>query len=253
MAGEYYIRKGGEKMTINYAHRGASGYYPENTMVSFEKAVEMGCSGIETDVQMTKDGILVLIHDELVNRTTDKAGFVKDFTYSELKKLDAGSWLSKDFSGCRIPAVEELMLFAKNQDIIINFEIKTGVIEYKGIEEKLIGMIYKYNLTDRVILSSFNHYSTVKCKEISKDIKTGLLYMEGIYKPERYAKFVGADALHPYFYALNRDIIKDIKDEGIMINTFTVNDTDYMNYFYKLGIDGIITNYPDKLKNVMGD
>lgn len=238
-------------MTINYAHRGASGYYPENTMISFEKAIEMGCTGIETDVQMTKDGVLVLIHDEMVNRTTDGAGFVKDFTYSELRRLDAGSWFSKEYANHKIPSLEEILLLVKNTNIQLNIEIKSGVIEYEGIEQKLIDTVYKYNMDKQIIFSSFNHYSMVKCKEISKEIKTGLLYMEGIYKPCRYAKFVGADALHPYFYALNGEIIKEAKEEGLMINTFTVNDTNYMEYFYQLGVDGIITNYPDKLKKIM--
>lgn len=238
-------------MTINYAHRGASGYYPENTILSFEKAIELGCSGIETDVQMTKDGVLVLVHDEMVNRTTDGVGFVKDYTYSDLAKLDAASWFSKDFNGLRIPAIDELIYLVKDRDIIINFEVKTGIIQYEGIEEKLINTIYKHNLQERVILSSFNHYSMVKCKEISSGIKTGLLYMEGLYKPEQYAKFVGADALHPHFYALNNELIKIIHDAGIGINTFTVNDTNYMKYFYQAGVEGIITNYPDKLKKVM--
>lgn len=238
-------------MTINYAHRGASGYYPENTMLSFEKAIELGCSGIETDVQMTKDGVLVLIHDEMVNRTTDGAGFVKDYTYSDLSKLDAGSWYSKDFKGLKIPAIDELIYLVKDSDIIIDFEVKNGIIQYKDIEEKLIDVIYEHNIQDRVILSSFNHYSMVKCKEISNEIKTGLLYMEGLYKPEQYAKSASADALHPYFYALNNELIRNIKDAGIAINTFTVNEINYMKYFYQAGIDGIITNYPDKLKKVM--
>jgi glycerophosphoryl diester phosphodiesterase len=238
-------------MAVNYAHRGASGYYPENTMIAFEKAVEMGCTGIETDVQMTKDGVLVLIHDEMVNRTTDDVGLVKDFTYNELRRLDAGSWYSKEFMGAKIPSVDELLLFAGDKDIIINFEIKSGIIYYEGIEEKLIDLIYKYNFQDRVIISSFNHYSVVKCKEISKEIKTGLLYMEGLYKPEKYAKFVGANALHPYYLTLNRDIINGIKEEGILINVFTVNDVNYMKYLEDLGVDGIITNYPDKLKKII--
>lgn len=238
-------------MTVNYAHRGASGYYPENTMLSFEKAIELGCSGIETDVQITKDGVLVLIHDEMVNRTTNGAGFLKDYTFSDLSKLDAGSWYSKDFRGLRIPTVEELIYLVKDSDLIINFELKNGVIQYKDLEEKLINTIYEHNIQDRVILSSFNHYSMVKCKEISSEIKTGLLYMEGLYKPEQYAKTAFADALHPYFYALNNELISIIKSEGIGINTFTVNDENYMKYFYQAGVDGIITNYPDKLKKVM--
>ena len=96
-------------MTINYAHRGASAYYPENTMLSFEKALEMGATGIETDVQLTKDGVLVLIHDEMVNRTTNGEGFVEDYTYKELNKLDAGCWMGEEFTGIKIPTVEELI------------------------------------------------------------------------------------------------------------------------------------------------
>lgn len=236
---------------INYAHRGASGYYPENTMLSFEKAVELGCTGIETDVQMTSDGVLVLIHDEMVNRTTNGSGFVKDYSYSDLEKLDAGSWFSKEYKEVRIPSLEEFMSFIVNKDIIVNLELKTGVINYDGLEEKVIDMIYKYGIEDRVILSSFNHYSMVKCKEISRSIKTGLLYMEGLYKPWEYADYTGADALHPYFYAVNREVIEEIKNKNKLLNIFTVNDENYMRYFWELKVDGIITNYPDKMKNIM--
>ena len=240
-------------MIINYAHRGASGYYPENTLLSFEKALDMGCTGIETDVQMTSDGVLVLIHDEMVNRTTNGKGLVKDFTYKELKALDAGSWMNASFSGQFIPTAEELISLIKDKDIRINFELKTGIVQYENIEKKLIDLIYKNNLQHKVILSSFNHYSIVKCKEISKEISTGLLYMEGLYKPEKYAKYVGANALHPYFYALNAEIAEGIKKAGLSINTFTVNEENQMKYFCGLNIDGIITNYPDKLNKIMED
>jgi glycerophosphoryl diester phosphodiesterase len=166
-------------MTINYAHRGASGYYPENTMMAFEKAIELGCTGIETDVHMTKDGYLVLMHDEKIDRTTDGMGYIKDYNLEELRQLDAGKWKALEFSGERIPTVEELIELAKSKDIIINFEIKTDVIWYKDIEQKLIEMIHKYNVSDKIIISSFNHYTIHKCKQIDKNIKTGLLYMEG--------------------------------------------------------------------------
>jgi glycerophosphoryl diester phosphodiesterase len=238
-------------MIVNYAHRGASGYYPENTVLSFQKALEMGCTGIETDVQLTKDGVLVLMHDEMVNRTTNSTGFVKDYSYKELSVLDAGAWMSEEYKGLKVPTAEELILMVKDKNVIINFEIKSGVIIYDGIEEKLIDLIYKYGMENRVILSSFNHYSMVHCKEISQDIKTGLLYMEGLYKPGAYAKTARADAIHPNFYAMKGEIIREVKDEGIMVNTFTVNDINYMKYFINIGVDGIITNYPDKLKNIL--
>ncbi len=238
-------------MVLNYAHRGASGYYPENTMPAFVKAVEMGCDGIETDVQMTRDGVLVLIHDETVNRTTGGIGFVKDFRYRELCRLDAGAWFAREFSGAKVPTAEELLLLAKDTGIRINFEIKTGIVQYEGIEEKLIDLIHRYGWQDRVILSSFNHYSMVRAKEITGNIKTGLLYMEGLYKPGRYAKSTGADALHPYFYALNEEVVREIKAEGLLINPFTVNDSTVMGHLLQLGVDGIITNYPDKLKTIV--
>jgi glycerophosphoryl diester phosphodiesterase len=111
-------------------------------------------------------------------------------------------------------------------------------------------MIHKYDMADRTILSGFNHYAMVECKKIDKNMKVGLLYMSGLYKPENYAKFVGADALHPLFYALNEGIIRGIKKEGLMINTYTVNEEKYMKYLIA-GVDGIITNYPEKLNKLL--
>jgi glycerophosphoryl diester phosphodiesterase len=240
-------------MTINYAHRGASAYFPENTMLSFEKALEMGCTGIETDVQMTKDGVLVLIHDEMVNRTTNGDGLVKDYTYSELTKLDAGSWMGEEFTGNSIPTVEELIYLVKDKNIIIDFEIKTGVVIYEDIEQKLIELIYKHRIAHKVILSSFNHYSIAKCNKISKEISTGILYMAGIYKPYDYAKTVGANAIHPYFLAINEEVIKQTKKHRIKVNVFTVDDEKYMKSFLAMEVDGIITDYPDKLNKIMND
>jgi len=240
-------------MIINYAHRGASGYFPENTMLSFKKALELGATGIETDVQMTSDGVLVLIHDEFINRTTNGLGLVKDFTYDELNNLDAGSWFNENYSREKIPTAEQLIIFAKANNILLNLEIKNGVIKYPGIEEKIIEMLYEYKYQNKVILSSFNHYSMVLCKEISKEIKTGLLYMAGLYRPEVYCKYTGADALHPYFHSINKEIIDNAKKEGISVNPFTVNEEIHMKNLIFAGVNGLITNYPDILKQVLID
>ncbi|WP_291635035.1 glycerophosphodiester phosphodiesterase, partial [Clostridium sp.] len=231
-------------MTINYGHRGASAYFPENTMLSFEMALEMGCTGLETDVQLTKDGVLVLIHDETVNRTTNGQGFVKDYTYRELNKLDAGSWKGEEFTGIKIPTVEELIYLIKDKNIIINFEIKSGIVMYEGIEQKLIDLIYKHKMVHKVILSSFNHYSMAKCKKISKEIDTGVLYMEGLYKPYNYVKTVGANAIHPYYLSVNAEVIRAAKKHKTNINVFTVDDEEYMKTFLDMKVEGIITNYP---------
>jgi len=238
-------------MIINYAHRGASGYFPENTMLSFKKALELGATGIETDVQMTSDGALVLIHDEYVNRTTTGLGLVKDFTYTALNNLDAGSWFSIKYKNEKIPTAQELIIFAKENNLLLNLELKNNIISYSGLEEKLINMIYKYEYQNKVILSSFNHYSMVHCKNISKEIKTGLLYEANLYQPEIYCKTTRADALHPYFHSINKKSIDNSKRLGLLINPFTVDVERDMANLIALGVDGLITNYPDKLNAVL--
>lgn len=239
-------------MTINYAHRGASGEYPENTMLAFEKAVELGCTGIETDVHVTKDGHLVLIHDETVDRTTNGKGYIKDHNLEDLKKLDAGSFKDDAFKGASIPLLEELLEFVKDKNIKLNLELKTDVIWYAGIEEKVLDLVYKYNLKDRVIISSFNHYSVHRFKNLDNTIETGLLYMEGLFEPHLYAKIVGSEAIHPIYPAIdNEELVKRVKKAGIKINTWTVNKEDDMRRLLSYGVEGIITNYPDKLNNIM--
>ena len=183
-------------MTMNYAHRGASGYCPENTMASFAKAIELGATGIETDVQMTSDGQLVLIHDETLLRTTGVDKYVKDVTLAEIKQLDAGSWFDESFAAEKIPTLDELMQLAKQHKIKLNIEIKSGIILYPGIEQKVIDKVYEYEFQDDVIISNFNHYSLALCKQIDSHIATGILYMEGLYRPWDYAASLQANALH---------------------------------------------------------
>jgi glycerophosphoryl diester phosphodiesterase len=246
------IKLGEIYMTINYAHRGASGDYPENTMLAFEKAIEMGCGGIETDVHVTKDGCLVLIHDETIDRTSNGKGYISDFTLEELKQFDAGSWKGEAYSGLTIPSIDELLMLVKDKDLIINLELKTDVIQYQGIEEKVINKIYEYGVESKVIISSFNHYTVRRCKDIDKDIKIGLLYMEGLYEPQMYADIVGAEAIHPYYHTVDNDqLVERIRKSNIEVNVWTVNDEAAMKRFLQFKVHGIITNYPDKLKKIM--
>jgi glycerophosphoryl diester phosphodiesterase len=114
-----------------------------------------------------------------------------------------------------------------------------------------IEKIYQHRIKDKVIISSFNHYSMLRCKAIDNTLKVGLLYDCCIYKPGKYAKELGVDAVHPSFYSLNKEVIKEIKDQNLMINTWTVNEEKYMRRLIEHKIDGIITNYPDRLKRVI--
>jgi len=236
---------------INYAHRGASGYFPENTMLAFQEGVKMGATGLETDVQMTKDGVLILIHDETLNRTTNGKGFVKDYTYQEIAELDAGSWYKRSFRGEKIPTLRELLEFVKDKNIMLNLELKNTLIPYHGMEELVLQLIKEYKVEKKIIISSFNHYSIVKVKKLNNKIKTAILYTEGLFHPERYAKYVGANAIHPYYLAINEEIVKEVKKEKILINPFTVNKEEDMLNLIKMGVDGIITNYPDILHKLL--
>lgn len=232
--------------TLNIAHRGFSGKYPENTMMAFRKAVDVGADGIETDLHMTSDGIIVICHDETIDRTTNGSGFIKDYTYDEIRKLDAGK-------GEKIPSLDELLNFMKDKNLLLNLELKNDVINYNNLEKDTINKIYEYGLEKNVIISSFNHQSMKRVKQYDSSIRTGLLYGSTICKPEEYAKQMGADALHPLFsLVMDQDVVHDIKKSGILINAYTVNREDEMKKLIGLGIDGIITNYPNILKKLFG-
>ncbi|MCR5098552.1 MAG: glycerophosphodiester phosphodiesterase [Lachnospiraceae bacterium] len=236
----------------NYAHRGFSGEYPENTMIAFEKAIEVGCEGIEMDVHLTKDGRIVIIHDELIDRTSDGKGFVKDYTYEELTKFDF-SYTFKDKVGfCRIPTLEEFMELVHDKDIIINIELKTGIIPYQGIEQAVYDMIQKYDMHDKVVISSFGHASVMKMKEIDPTIKCGFLTETGILNVGEYIKSHGVECYHPLFAMLNNpELVADIRSHGLEINTWTVNEVPYIEMLIDLGVEGIIGNYPNLTKEVL--
>lgn len=234
-------------MTLIFGHRGAAGTFPENTMLSFDAAVKAGAHGIELDVQMTKDGVVVVIHDETVDRTTNGKGFIKDLDYKELTMLDA-SYSFPQFSGkARIPTLEEVLEWAvAYPSLFVNIELKNGIVEYSKLEEKTIELVSKYKLEDNVILSSFNHYSLVKCKSISDEIKTAVLYMEGLYKPWKYAQSIGAQGLHPYFHAAKKQIINEAQSFGIDVRPFTVNDSSVMKQLFNDQVAAFITDFPER-------
>ncbi len=239
------------KKSLNIAHRGFSSKYPENTMLAFKKGVEAGCEGIETDLHMTKDGIIVICHDETINRTTNGEGYIKDYTYEKLCKFEAGIKFDKQFIGEKIPSLDELLDYVKDKDLLINLELKNDIIFYDDLEKKVVDKVYEFKLEKNVILSSFNHYSMLKIKQYNPEIKTGLLYEAILYKPEEYIKTLKADALHPPFYSLKDEKrVNEIKNNGIMINTYNVKKEEDMKRLIELEIDGIITDYPDKLYKI---
>ena len=150
-------------MTKVFAHRGASGYAPENTLQAFSLAQEQGADGIELDVQLTKDGEVVVIHDETIDRTSTGKGYVRDYTLEELKKFSFHNHMEK-YKGVKIPTLREVLELVKPGKMEVNIELKTGIFWYPDIEEKTMKIVEEAGMEDRVIYSSFNHYSVQKVR-----------------------------------------------------------------------------------------
>jgi len=232
-----------------FAHRGYSGAYPENTMLAFKKAAETGCDGIELDVQLTKDGIVVIIHDETIDRTTDGTGEVKDFTYEELKKYNADMICGGEHGFEHIPTFEEYCRWAKEQNLITNVEIKSGVYYYEELEEKTLELVRRYGLEKKVLFSSFNHVSIIRLKELAPDIPCGaLLEHEGLGNPGYYCSRYHFECYHPGVKGITEEQVKNCKKFGIKLNVWTVNDMAALEQLYHWGCDGVISNFPEVCK-----
>ena len=227
-----------------WAHRGASFYAPENTLEAFDIAVKQKADGIELDVQLSKDGQPVVIHDETIDRVSDGTGYVRDYNLNELKKFNFGK-LFPHFGFCVIPTLEEVYGLLKQTDLTINVELKTGIIFYEGIEEKLVNLAQRMNMEDRIIYSSFNHYSLLNLKKIKKDAKIGLLVSDIYVDVLDYAVKLGADALHPMGYMLRLPgFIEESKAKKMKLHVWTVDDEEEIKLLNAYGTDAIITNKP---------
>lgn len=207
-----------------WAHRGASGYAPENTIEAFRMAAQLNADGVELDVQLTKDGELVVVHDERVDRVSDRVGYVKDYTLEELRP-----------TGMKI-----------------NIECKTGIFFYPGLEEKMVKLVEDMKMTDRIWCSSFNHESVLKVKQLCPAMKTGFLIADVIVNVADYSKRCGVDALHPALYHMqDESLIRKCRENGLAVHVWTVNETEDMKKLCRAGVEAIITNFPDNARNVV--
>ncbi|MBF8438102.1 glycerophosphodiester phosphodiesterase [Halanaerobiaceae bacterium Z-7014] len=233
-------------------HRGAMGSAPENTLPSFRKAIEESADGVEFDVQLSADGLPVVIHDEALDRTTNAEGPVNALTARELRELDAGSFFSSEFNGANLPLLKEVLEVIQDMDII-NLELKNGNIRYEGMEEKVIGLTREYGVFDKTIFSSFNHYSIKKIKEIEPAARTGVLYMAGIYRPWEYAKKLGAEAIHPFYAATVPEIVEECHKHDMAVNAFGANDDSVIRQLLMMNVDAIITDYPARAREILDE
>lgn len=233
-------------MTKVIAHRGFSSQYPENSLLAFEKAMELGADGAEFDVQLTADGVPVVFHDESLERITGNKLFIKDLTYGQLQAFD----ISYRFKGkCpvqRIPSLAEYFGLVKDKPFLNIIEFKTAIFEYDGIEKQVIDMIAEHGLADRVILSSFNHYTLLRCKALAPDLPRGILYECRIAEPQDYANRLDMQFLHPDYRFLNDEEMAKYDAAHIKTNPWTVDNESDMRYLMaNPNIYAIMSNKPD--------
>ena len=220
-------------------HRGYSAIYPENTMMAFIKAYEKGFDGVETDVHLSRDGELVLIHDEKINRTSTGKGYVKDYTLKELREFN---FCYKHQGNFPIPTLRELLEFIQDKDFVVNIELKTDVFHYEGIEEKVYRLVKELGVEDKIYYSSFYLPSVLKMREIDDDVYVGYLMDLGYEK--RYRELIEnqVKAFHPRYNFLNQKRMENLKSQGIQVATWTVPNKKEYERLKELGVDIIIAN-----------
>ncbi len=223
------------------AHRGYSERYPENTLLAFQKAIEAGADMIELDVHLSRDGELVVIHDDDISRTSNGYGLVMDTPLSELKKLDF-SYKFPHFGHVSIPALGEVFDLVKGK-IMVNVEIKKLPMNYKGIEEKLVELIRVKGVADQVIISSFDHYSLLKVKVLFPEIRTGMLYVAVWTCFERELEALKAYSVHPHVDAAYAEQLKWAHDNGYKVYPWVAGSREELTRLIGSGhVDGIMVN-----------
>lgn len=237
--------------TLNIAHRGASAVAPENTLAAFEKALKLGADGIELDVRLCADGTPVVIHNPTVDATTDGSGSVAEMTLPQLKELDAGAWFGPTFAGERIPTLEET-LTAVGGRLLVNIELKGTAILGRSLVRATVDLIERHHLAEQVLISSFNPLLLHRVQRIAPKIPTGLLYVwafvPGVAQkvaPRPYS------ALHPGLAVLTQDHVSWIQRRHYRIHVWTVDDPTDMRRLIAWGVDGIITNTPAVLHDLL--
>lgn len=226
-----------------FAHRGASHYAPENTLPAFALAAAQGADGIELDVHLSKDGELVVIHDETLDRTTDGTGLVRDHTLAQLQALCADNHMP-GFADARIPTLREVLELIRPTPLLVNIELKTGVLWYEGIEQKALDLVREMGMADRVIWSSFNHYSIETVRQLAPEAETAYLYSDIICGVERYAAAHGVRGLHPGLWNVKMaDLLQRYLASGLAVRVWTVDAAADLRWLLAAGAD-VITNDP---------
>ena len=239
-----------------FAHRGWSGCYPENTFLSIQKAVALGCNAIEFDVLMTKDRQLVLLHDRILDRTTNSTGLLSDYSYEYINTLDVGQWFSPEYENTRIPTLEAVLSLLQKvtPPILINIEIKAGCWEeqesYDNAECQIIALVKKYKLEKQVIISSFRWDFLLRFKQQSPELATALVskdvLSDFIPRLVEFKEKYGCIAFHVKHNRLSKEFVTACHANDLRVHTYVVNNIDVLKKCLKYKVDGIFTDVPER-------
>jgi glycerophosphoryl diester phosphodiesterase len=234
------------KRTINCAHRGASGHAPENTISAVEKAIDMGADMVEIDIQQTADDRFAVFHDILLDRTSSGTGPLWEKTLAELKALDTGSWFGPDWVGERIPSLDEVLEITRGR-VSLNIELKLHGHE-RGVVELAIRALHDNNIEDhcprKSLVTCFDHTIAIEIKRANPTLTVGAIlgpdeYSTGVFDAE-------VDVLSMEKSLVDEDFMTLARATGKEVHVWTVDDTDNMRRLIDLGVDAVITNYPDR-------
>lgn len=224
---------------LKIGHRGAKGHEPENTFVSFQKALDMQVDGIELDVHLSADGEIIVIHDETIDRTTNGKGFVNALSLRELK-----AFLIEGHQ--QIPTLKEVFDLV-NQDCMINIELKS----YEATD-KVVALIEKYVTKkgwkyDRFLVSSFDWNALQQVAFLNDEIPIGVLTETDLDLALAFAKFIQAKSIHPHFHLLTKENTKRIQEKGIQVFPWTINEVEDIQTIKTFNVNGIITDFPNRI------
>jgi glycerophosphoryl diester phosphodiesterase len=236
-----------------FAHRGASAYAPENTLASFRMAADLRADGIELDTKLSSDGVVVVMHDQTVDRTTDGKGSIGNLTSEALHHLDAGSHFSLDFKGEPVPTLEEVFE-AVGSRVFINVEVTNYASPLDALPNKVAELIRQHGLVDRVIISSFHPLNLIRFNKLLPSVPLALLAQGG--KAGAWARsWLGGlfpqNALHPYFSDVDAAMVDRLHRNGKKVNVWTVNDEAEICRLVDCKVDGIITDDPVLARKVL--
>jgi glycerophosphoryl diester phosphodiesterase len=226
-------------------HRGAPAHAPENTMASFRRAVELGATFIETDLRLSHDAKFVAMHDPTLDRTSNGRGLVRDFTLAQLRELDAGSWYGREFAGEKIPTLEEILNFAREADVVFYLEIKHEA--GWGVHHGVAGALRAANESARTVVISFDPSMLTNLRRLDAGLLTGFLFESSIADAVEKAQKIGARQICPREDLVNPELLRGAQDAGLQVATWTVNDPAQMDALIEMGVNGIMSDYPDRL------